>query len=97
MSDKIQNPPSPEIITPMDRGRHYSVTLIEKTGAPMGGDIGNWYRYIINDGNSTITGTRSGNKKQVSEYAEQYAKDLNERGGMYWRSRWSPTQSKPSK
>ena len=65
---------------PAHKGRHYSVVEVEKTDSPIADDSETWYRYVVNDGNSTITGMRSGTKKQVSEYAKKFAKDLNERG-----------------
>ncbi len=62
------------------RGRHYTVLEVEKTDSPIDDNPDSWYRYVVNDGNSTITGLRCGTKKQVTEYAKKFAKDLNERG-----------------
>ncbi len=67
-------------VKPTIRGRHYSVVEIEKTDSPVPDDKDTWYRYVVNDGNSTITGMRCGTKKQVTEYAKKFAKELNERG-----------------
>jgi len=78
---------------PFQRGRHYSVLEIEKTDSPIQDDEETWYRYVVNDGNSTITGVRCGSKKQVADYAKKFAQDLNERGSSsssVWATRSTP-------
>ena len=65
----------------------YPVISIEKIDPPTGTE-GNWCRYIIGKGNSQITGSRRGTVGQVTKYANNYAKLLNERcggkGGYAW-------------
>ncbi len=86
---------------PFQRGRHYAVLEVEKTDSPIEDNPETWYRYVVNDGNSTITGLRCGTKKQVTDYAKKFAKDLNERGtssSSVWatRSAAKPAQAKPA-
>lgn len=67
----------------------YKVTSVEKTDSPL--DTKNaevWYEYIISNEDSTITGKRCGSLTQVTEYANEYSEQLNERmnnGGSYYR------------
>ena len=71
-----------------EKENKYPVLSIEKIAPPKGAD-GNWYQYIIGKGNSQITGSRRGTLRQVTTYANNYAKSLNERcggkgGGYAW-------------
>jgi len=59
--------------------RHFWVANIEKTPTPEGMSGDNWYKYQIGEGESAINGMRSGSLKSVTEYAEEFAANLNER------------------
>ena len=59
--------------------RHFWVANIEKTETPNGMAGDNWYKYTIGEGESAINGIRSGSLKEVTEYAEEFAANLNER------------------
>lgn len=71
----------------------FEVASIEKTATPDGSD-GSWYRYVLENGRSTVTGYRRGTRKQVAEYANRTAEELNERRGSNGRSVWAPRRSK---
>jgi hypothetical protein len=71
----------------------YTVTGIEKTAAPDGQD-GGWYRYVIENTRSRITGVRRGTKQQVLGYAESFAEDLNARASGRGQSIWAPKSKK---
>lgn len=75
--------------------RPFKVTSVEKTGAPDGGQGQDWYRYILENNRSTITGQRRGSRKDVLAYATQYAEQLNARG-LTGQSTWSPRGRKPT-
>ena len=49
--------------------------------APEGAMGQNWYRYVLENGRSSIVGQRSGSLKDVTAYANQYAVQLNSRNG----------------
>lgn len=57
----------------------FNLTAIEKTAPPDGGANGVWYRYVLENGKSTITGYRQGSKEQVMRYARDFAADVNAR------------------
>ena len=59
--------------------REYIVTEVVKTRRPKGIQSGDWYRYTIGHGSSPISGTRSGSLKSVRRYAEEFARNLNQR------------------
>lgn len=60
----------------------YRVALVEKAEPPAGYPAGNWHRYVIEQGKSTIEGYRTGTLKSVTQHAESFATDLNERGAV---------------
>lgn len=70
----------------------FKLASVEKAAAPAGAD-GSWYRYVLENGRSTVTGYRRGTRKQVAEYANSTAEALNERRGG-GRSVWAPRRSK---
>ena len=72
----------------------YSVVSVDKSESPDGIDEGNWYRYILARGESTLEGCSKGTLKQVTDYAESLAEDLNARSGLKGRSVWAPSQLK---
>jgi cell envelope opacity-associated protein A len=58
----------------------YQVISVEKADPPEGMEGKNWHRYVIGQGQSRIQGFRTGTLKAVTKHAEEYAKELNERG-----------------
>lgn len=72
------------------RPTRFNLTQVEKVRAPDGGNGQTWYRYVLDNGRSTITGKRCGSLKDVTAYANRYAEQLNTRAatGHYgWSSR----------
>jgi len=68
----------------------FCVARVEKIGAPEGAVGQNWYRYVLENGRSSIIGQRCGSLKDVTAYANQYAVQLNTRNGggsSAWTSR----------
>jgi hypothetical protein len=55
-----------------------------------------WYRYVVGNGKSTITGHRPGPRDQVEEHAERFTAELNERGARGYNSIWSPRRGRPA-
>jgi hypothetical protein len=74
------------------RSSHYSVASVDKAEMPAqeGGD---WYRYVVEDGHSTITGFRCGSRSEVVEYAQEFAEQLNTRNGPRAPSPWQRKRS----
>lgn len=84
-----------ETTAPRNSGpRPFLVTEVEQTEAPDGGTGADWYRYVLHNGSSTITGQRQGTREHVATYAAQCAEQLNARG-FRGQSVWSPRGSKP--
>jgi hypothetical protein len=73
----------------------FRVARVEKTSAPDGGKTSDWYRYVLDNGRSTITGLRQGPLKEVSAYAARCAEQINARG-QGRTSTWSPRGRKPA-
>jgi hypothetical protein len=73
----------------------YKVVSVEKTEPPEGVDGGNWYKYIVGRGDSSLVGSRRGTLKQVTEHAQTLVNDLNARSGRKGKSVWAPKQQKP--
>jgi len=66
----------------------YKVTSIEKAEPATNPKDGDWYDYVISNEDSTITGRRCGTLNQVTQHAEAYSDQLNERihnGGSFYR------------
>lgn len=74
------------------RPRRYALARVEKTDPPDGG-TGRWYRYVLDNGRSTITGQRRGSLKDVTAHAHRYAEQLNARG-IGGTSVWAPRGKK---
>lgn len=74
--------------------RPFTVTELERTDAPDGATGQDWYRYVLHNGSSTITGQRQGTREHVAAYAAQFAEQLNARG-FRGQSVWSPRGAKP--
>ena len=92
----VNNTKSPSTATnqsAISRGRHYAVASVTKSDAPEGLDGEDWYSYVVKDGRSTINGSRRGSLKQVSEYAKQFANELNEQGTSKSSSQWTSRKS----
>jgi hypothetical protein len=87
-------PTSKQSVNDFVRPRPYALARVEKTDAPDGGN-GRWYRYVLDNGRSTITGLRCGSVKEVTDYATQYAEQLNLRS-LNGQSVWSPRGRKPA-
>lgn len=62
--------------------RHFHVTSIEKIEPPAGISGDNWYQYTIGEGDSAITGKRSGSLQSVKLHAEEFAANLNQRAAL---------------
>lgn len=60
-------------------GNRFQVESVEITDPPEGMPDGNWCRYVIGQGTSKIECIRSGSLKAVTQHAEAYARDLNDR------------------
>lgn len=75
------------------RPNPFRVVRVEKTPIPEGGGGETWYRYVLDNGSSTIVGKRCGSLKAVTAYAAQYAEQLNARG-VNGHSAWSPRARK---
>jgi len=62
--------------------RKFNITKIEKTNPPEGIQEGDWYLYVIGKGSSEIQGKRPGTLQSVTEYAKEYASNLNQRAAQ---------------
>ena len=56
----------------------YKVVIVEQIEPPSG-MLGDWFRYVIQRGESTIEGLHPGELNEVTEHAETFAESLNER------------------
>lgn len=61
----------------------FQVESVEQIDPPAGIPAGNWYRYIIGQGNSKIEGLKAGTLQAVTEHAETVAGDLNTRATLH--------------
>lgn len=75
------------------RPHPYRVASVDKIAAPDGISSGTWYRYVLDNNGSVITGQRCGSLKDVQAYAEQYAAQLNART-VHGQSSWTPRRKK---
>jgi len=57
----------------------YNLVSVEKIDTPEDLPVGNWHRYIITRGGSTMEGMQSGSLSEVRKYAEDFVEGLNER------------------
>lgn len=72
----------------------FTVVSVEKSEAPEGAEGDNWYRYIIERGNSQIVGNMAGTMKNVKKQVDEFVANLNERtSSPNGRSLWSPTRT----
>jgi hypothetical protein len=77
------------------RPRPYAVSRIERTDGPQGSEGNDWYRYVLDNGRSTVVGQRQGTRKDVESYAIHCAEQLNARG-LHGKSSWAPRGRKPA-
>lgn len=78
------------------RASPYKLARVEKVDVPdsSGGRGQHWYRYVLDNGRSTITGQRRGSLKDVTAHAHRYAEQLNTRAfGSH--SVWSARRTDP--
>lgn len=68
-----------EQVNVLKQKKPYKVIEIEKIEAPEGMVGDNWYRYVIDYGQSQIEGKKPGTLKLVKQHAESVADDLNTR------------------
>jgi len=67
----------------------FVVARVERTDVPDGGKGQTWYRYVLDNGRSKITGQRRGSLKDVTAHAQRYAEQLNARS-LGAPSIWAP-------
>jgi hypothetical protein len=72
----------------------FKVKSIKKTQGPSGSQEGDWYTYVLENGNSTINGVRRGSLQQVTTHAENFAEELNTRNRSASHSIWAPRKKK---
>lgn len=73
---------------------HFKVVSVEKSEAPQGTAGNNWYRYVIERGNSQIIGNMRGSLQKVKSKVSEYVENLNERSASpKGRSQWTPANS----
>lgn len=84
-----QSAPAPHRVSP------YKLARVEKVDVPDSSGRGqHWYRYVLDNGRSTITGQRKGSLKDVTAHAHRYAEQLNTRAfGSH--SVWSARRTDP--
>lgn len=72
-------------------GNKYIVESVVKTDAPEGLSGDNWYRYIIVFDRKSIECMKQGSLFEVTQHAEEFAENLNDRssrfGGVSYRPR----------
>lgn len=71
-----------------NRASRFKVTRIEKTDVHEAGQRQHWYRYVLENGRSTIIGQRRGSLKEVTAHVSQFTEELNARRTST-RSVWS--------
>jgi hypothetical protein len=59
--------------------RNTEVIEVEKVDGPGGADGDDWYRYVLAQGRSLITGFHRGTLAEVAEYAAESVAAFNER------------------
>jgi hypothetical protein len=57
----------------------FKIECIEKSVPPKGISGGNWYRYVIGQDGSKITGFKKGTLQSVTDHLEIFTENLNER------------------
>lgn len=90
-------PPTSTAATAGRRAGPFRVARVERTDNPDGGRGQHWYRYVLDNGRSTITGQRKGSLKDVTAHANRYAEQLNTRtfgSHSVWTARRTDTKAK---
>ena len=64
----------------------YRLTNVEKTDPPEGMPEGDWYHYVVEYGSSTMNCIRSGTLTEVTEHAEAFVENLNNRSAIGYSS-----------
>lgn len=81
--------PAPHRVSP------YKLARVEKVDMSESGRGQHWYRYVLDNGRSQITGQRRGSLKDVTAHAHRYAEQLNTRAfGSH--SVWSARRTGPT-
>ena len=75
--------------------RRFAVALVEPSPAPDGTENPSWYRYVIKNGLTTITGSRCGSKEEVTSHAREFAQNLNSRNSPRSRAPYMPRRKAP--
>lgn len=57
----------------------FKVAAVERIQAPSGSGDDPWYRYVVANQVTTITGQRRGSKEAVMEHAKSFVERLNSR------------------
>lgn len=57
----------------------FIIQSIEKSNPPKGMPDGSWYRYIVGQDGSKITGYKKGSLRSVTKHVEDFIENLNER------------------
>ena len=57
----------------------FELVTLEKTQPPVNGDTGSWYRYVIANKITEVSGHRRGSKREVTEFVVSNIKRLNAR------------------
>lgn len=96
-STPIRSAPTRTVKAPANPARpsDYIVARVEKADVPDGAK-GHWYRYVLDNGRSTIAGQRKGSYKDVMAHAQRYAQQLNARS-LGAPSVWAPRKPDASK
>lgn len=63
------------------RTHKYNVTSVEKVDTPEGMPGDDWHRYVLGEGTSKIEGLRPGTLGKVTEHAQKFCEELNDRIG----------------
>jgi hypothetical protein len=88
------------VSSPARRAGPFRVARVEKTDMPDGGRGQHWYRYVLDNGHSQITGQRKGSLKDVTAHAARYAEQLNTRtygSHSVWTTRRTDAKAKVAK
>lgn len=62
---------------PSPRNFDYQLLQLEQTDRPDGARSANWYRYIIANNITSITGCRPGSRREVEQYVSACIQRLN--------------------
>ena len=74
----------------------YRVVSIQKEDWEASRADDNWYKYVVDNGKSTIIGHRRGPPEQVKEHAERFVAELNARGGRVRDPIWPSRRGRPA-